>query len=80
MLSPEQPQADRDRDHTLDTTAAHAYDSRSKDGKALLKLAGRILPYLEEANLFKQFKLDEYWTATRTRSSSRAAEVMPRFA
>jgi RNA polymerase sigma factor (sigma-70 family) len=32
-----------------------------KDGKALLSWRVAILPFLEEDNLFKQFKLDEAW-------------------
>jgi len=47
------------------------YDSRSKDGKALLSWP-RDPAVPRGANLFKQFKLDESWTATRTRSSSRS--------
>jgi len=32
-----------------------------KDGKALLSWRVRILPFIEEADLYKQFKLDEPW-------------------
>jgi hypothetical protein len=32
-----------------------------KDGKQLLSWRVRILPYIEEGNLYEQFKLDEPW-------------------
>jgi RNA polymerase sigma factor (sigma-70 family) len=36
-------------------------DIRGKDGKPLLSWRVVILPYVEQNNLFKQFKLDEPW-------------------
>ncbi|MDB5307287.1 MAG: hypothetical protein JWO38_1489 [Gemmataceae bacterium] len=36
-------------------------DFRSKDGTALLSWRVAILPYIEEVELYKQFKLDEPW-------------------
>ncbi|HEY1381054.1 MAG TPA: sigma-70 family RNA polymerase sigma factor [Gemmataceae bacterium] len=36
-------------------------DIRGKDGKPLLSWRVEILPYLEQDNLYKQFKLDEPW-------------------
>lgn len=51
--------------------AVHAYltehndklptDITDKDGKVLLSWRVRLLPYLEQAELFKQFKLDQAW-------------------
>src|SRR5580765_2958728 len=51
--------------------AVHAYmddhdsklpnDITDKDGKILLSWRVRLLPYLEQADLFKQFKLDQAW-------------------
>jgi hypothetical protein len=50
--------------------AFHAYhnavgalpgDIQSKDGKPLLSWRVAILPYIEQDNLFKQFKLNESW-------------------
>src|SRR5262249_32610297 len=34
---------------------------RSPDGKALLSWRVALLPYLEQGNLFSQFRLDEPW-------------------
>jgi hypothetical protein len=36
-------------------------DSRDKDGKPLLSWRVQILPYVEEDNLYRQFKLNEPW-------------------
>ena len=36
-------------------------DSRDKDGKPLLSWRVHILPYVEEDNLYRQFKLNEPW-------------------
>ncbi len=36
----------------------------SKDGKALLSWRVLLLPYLDQANLFRQFKLNEPWDGT----------------
>jgi RNA polymerase sigma factor (sigma-70 family) len=38
-----------------------------KDGKALLSWRVAILPYLEQDNLYKQFKLDEPWDSPHNR-------------
>src|SRR5262245_15641167 len=36
-------------------------DVTDKDGKALLSWRVQLLPYLEQAELYKQFKLDQPW-------------------
>jgi len=36
-------------------------DSRDKDGKPLLSWRVHILPYIEQENLYRQFKLNEPW-------------------
>ena len=42
--------------------------SMSKDGKPLLSWRVHILPYLEQDNLFKQFKLDEPWDSEHNKA------------
>lgn len=44
-----------------DANARLPADILSKDGKSLLSWRVAILPYLEEGELFKQFKMDEAW-------------------
>src|SRR5205823_2105309 len=42
----------------------------SKDGKPLLSWRVLVLPYLDENNLFKQFKLDEPWDSPHNKKLS----------
>ena len=42
-------------------------DIKDKNGKVLLSWRV-LLPYLEEPKLYKEFKLDEPWDSTTTRS------------
>ena len=42
-------------------------DIRDKDGKALLSWRVTILPYVEENELYKQFKLDEPWDSANNK-------------
>jgi hypothetical protein len=44
-----------------DTFGFFPHDIRDKDGKALLSWRVAILPFIEEENVYKQFKLDESW-------------------
>ncbi len=44
--------------------------SVDKAGKPLLSWRVAILPYIDQAQLYQQFHLDEPWTASTTRSSS----------
>jgi hypothetical protein len=44
-----------------DANKAFPADIRDKDGKPLLSWRVAILPYIEQDNLYKQFKLDEPW-------------------
>jgi len=46
-----------------------------KDGKALLSWRVTILPYVEQDNLYKQFKLDEPWDSA---NNKKLLEYMPR--
>jgi hypothetical protein len=45
-------------------------DITDKDGKPLLSWRVAILPYLEQDNLYKQFKLDEPWDSEHNRKLS----------
>jgi RNA polymerase sigma factor (sigma-70 family) len=48
--------------HSYHDTHTHLpADFRDKDGKPLLSWRVKLLPYLGEENLYKQFKLDEPW-------------------
>jgi hypothetical protein len=51
-----------DHDHRLPSAAICA-----TDGKPLLSWRVLLLPYLEEENLFKEFKLDEPWDGPHNR-------------
>jgi hypothetical protein len=42
--------------------------SMSKDGKALLSWRVHILPFVEQDNLYKQFKLDEPWDSEHNKA------------
>jgi hypothetical protein len=42
-------------------------DIRGKDGKPLLSWRVRVLPYLEQQQLYNQFKLDEPWDSPNNR-------------
>lgn len=44
-----------------DTNGAFPTDILDKDGKPLLSWRVRLLPYVEQDNLYKQIKLDEAW-------------------
>src|SRR5262245_10678862 len=44
-----------------DVGQAFPNNIKGRDGKALLSWRVAILPYLEQDNLFKSFKLDEAW-------------------
>ena len=58
-----QPQADRACDPQLRERPRQApADIKDKDGKPILSWRVAILPYMEQDNLYKQFKLDEPWT------------------
>lgn len=48
--------------------------SRSNDGKLLLSWRVAILPYLEQGNLYQQFKLDEPWDSDHNK---KLVEKMP---
>jgi hypothetical protein len=45
----------------LDVNKTFPADIRDKDGKPLLSWRVAILPFIEQDNLYKQFKLDEPW-------------------
>lgn len=45
-----------------------ATGSMNKDGKPLLSWRVHILPYLEQDNLYKQFKLDESWDSEHNKA------------
>lgn len=48
--------------HNFESATSHfPGDIYSKDGKPLLSWRVAILPYIEEAQLYEQFKLDEPW-------------------
>jgi hypothetical protein len=50
-------------------------DILDKDGKALLSWRVAILPYLEQSELYKQFKLDEPWDSE---NNKKLVEKMPK--
>jgi hypothetical protein len=50
-------------------------DIRTADGKALLSWRVAILPYLEQVELYKKFKLDEAWDSE---ANKKLIEKMPR--
>jgi hypothetical protein len=50
-------------------------DLTSKDGKALLSWRVAILPYIEEIELYKQFKMDEPWDSP---NNKKLVEKMPK--
>jgi hypothetical protein len=50
-------------------------DVKDKDGKPLLSWRVQILPYLEEDDLWKQFKLDEPWDSD---TNKKLIEKMPK--
>jgi hypothetical protein len=76
---PEGPPADRVRSannlkqlmialHNYHDTYGHfPVDIRDKDGKPLLSWRVEILPFIEQENLYKQFKLDEPWDGPNNR-------------
>lgn len=50
-------------------------DVRDKDGKPLLSWRVQILPFIEQENLYKQFKLDEPWDSE---NNKKLIDKMPR--
>ena len=50
-----------------DTHGRFPTDVRDRDGKPLLSWRVQILPYVEEENLYKQFRLDEPWDSPHNR-------------
>lgn len=51
------------------------HDIRDKDGKSLLSWRVQILPYIEQDNLYRQFKLDEAWDSE---NNKKLIDKMPR--
>jgi prepilin-type processing-associated H-X9-DG protein len=49
------------------TYKAYASQAITKDGKALLSWRVAILPFIDQADLYKQFKLDEPWDSEHNR-------------
>ena len=49
---------------------------RSKDGKPLLSWRVMLLPYLEQDQLYKQFKLDEPWVSEQQEAHSSDAKSL----
>ena len=48
--------------HNYEATYGHfPHDITDKDGKPILSWRVAILPFIEQDNLYKQFKLDEPW-------------------
>jgi hypothetical protein len=47
--------------HYLDATGHFPSDVLDKDGKPLLSWRVHLLPFVEQQDLYKQFKLDEAW-------------------
>lgn len=61
--------------HSLaDATGALPRDITDKNGKALLSWRVAILPYIEQDQLYKQFKLDEAWDSD---NNKKLLEKMP---
>jgi hypothetical protein len=56
-----------------DTYGHFPHDITDKDGKPLLSWRVAILPYLEQGNLYNQFKLDEPWDSENNKKWSAAA-------
>jgi hypothetical protein len=52
-----------------------ATDITDKDGKPLLSWRVKLLPFLEEDNLYRQFKLDEPWDSA---NNKKLIEKMPK--
>jgi hypothetical protein len=49
------------------------HDIKDKNGKPLLSWRVAILPFIEQTNLFNQFKLDEPWDSTNNKKWSEVA-------
>ncbi|MBA4062706.1 MAG: hypothetical protein C0501_03190 [Isosphaera sp.] len=60
-----------------DTHNKFPQDVVTKDGKPLLSWRVQILPYIEQENVFRQFKLDEPWNSENNKKA--AAAVVPVF-
>jgi hypothetical protein len=50
-----------------DVSGALPTDVKGKDGKALLSWRVAILPYIEEGELYKQFKMNEPWDSAHNK-------------
>jgi hypothetical protein len=60
--------------HNYESTFGHLpHDILDKDGKPILSWRVAILPYIEQDNLYKQFKLDEPWDSENNKKWSDAA-------
>ena len=57
------------------TDVGWATDITDKDGKPLLSWRVAILPYIEQDNLYRQFKLDEQWDSE---NNKKLVEKMPK--
>lgn len=57
----------------ISTTGHFPQDIVDRDGKPLLSWRVRLLPYLEQAPLYEQFKLDEPWDCPHNRKVSQQA-------
>jgi hypothetical protein len=61
--------------HNFHDTLGHwPHDICDKDGKAILSWRVAILPYIEQDELFKQFKMDEPWDSE---NNKKLLEKMP---
>jgi len=58
-----------------DTNGHFPCNEVDKDGKALLSWRVQILPYIEELDLYKQFKLDEPWDSA---TNKKLIDKMPK--
>jgi hypothetical protein len=57
----------------VDAIGHFPHDITDKDGKPLLSWRVAILPYIEQNNLYNQFKLDEPWDSENNKKWSSAA-------
>ena len=58
--------------HNYEATYGHfPHDITDKNGKPILSWRVAILPFIEQDNLYKQFKLDEPWDSPNNRSGLR---------
>jgi prepilin-type processing-associated H-X9-DG protein len=60
--------------HNYESTYGHfPHDILDKDGKPILSWRVAILPFIEQDNLYKQFKLDEPWDSDNNKKWSEVA-------